>query len=74
MFTVYDNIDIGSTPSRMSFTPTEVDMKESFDIMQIGPKSLEIGSPPPEFSALSPESDRLSNSSQTAVRTDSQLI
>jgi len=49
-------------------------MKENFDIMQIGRKSLEIGSPPPEFSNLSQENDRLSNSAQTAVRTYSQLI
>ena len=58
----------------MSLTSTEVDMKEYFDIMQIGRKSPEIGSPPPEFSNLSQENDRLSNSAQTAVRTYSQLI
>ncbi|KAK7849637.1 u-box domain-containing protein 35 [Quercus suber] len=73
MFTVYDNLEIGSTPTRMSFTSTEVDMKENFDIMQIGPKSLEIGSPPPEFSTLSPESDRLSNASQTAEDVETEM-
>jgi len=73
MFSVFDNLDIGNTPSRMSFTSTEVDMKENFDIMQIGRKSLEIGSPPPEFSTLSPESDRLSNSSQTAEEVEAEM-
>uniref|UniRef100_A0A7N2N4C8 RING-type E3 ubiquitin transferase n=1 Tax=Quercus lobata TaxID=97700 RepID=A0A7N2N4C8_QUELO len=73
MFTVYDNLDIGSTPSRMSLTSTEVDMKENFDIMQIGRKSLEIGSPPPEFSNLSQENDRLSNSAQTAEDVETEM-
>ncbi len=63
----YDNLDIGDTPSRMSYS-SEIDMNQSFDNMQPGRNSLDIGSPT-DFSTISEEGDRLSNASQSMVRT-----
>uniref|UniRef100_A0A2N9FL44 RING-type E3 ubiquitin transferase n=1 Tax=Fagus sylvatica TaxID=28930 RepID=A0A2N9FL44_FAGSY len=67
----YDNLDIGDTPSRMSYS-SEIDMNQSFDNMQPGRNSLDIGSPT-DFSTISEEGDRLSNASQSMEEVETEM-
>lgn len=69
--TLHDHLDIGRTPSRMSYS-SEIDINQSYEFMQFGRRSVDV-SCPPELQSVSVESDRLSNSSQSMVRTCSRF-